>query len=216
MDFRPARPPQSPEYPGSLYLVNSFGDLKSLVCKSDVWKSELPPRTAGSRTIYASAHTSGTIKSGGDESDTGSTVSVSISFKDSKIFQHDEASLNTIATQLQNQESCKIALEKTIEQGRCVVQSQAILVSTVEFIANSEGKVLVGTAKDKLLQKLLLSGGLLGFKHFVGQKLQYGLRLRDRCMVVDKNKYRRLVPDERWWLFKSSWNFILSLWERII
>ena len=212
MNFRPASPPQSPEYPGTLYLVNSFGELKSVVCKS---KSKPQPDKAETRTIYTIGKTSGKVGPDGKLGDGESQVAVSISFKDSKILKHDDANLNQIATELQKQESCRIALENTLGQGRCVVQSQSILISTVELIANESGKVIVGPIRNKLLQNINIRGELKGIKRLVGEELQYGLRLRDRCMIGREIEYPRFVPDKQWWIVKFSWNFMLSVWERI-
>lgn len=212
MNFRPASPPQSPEYPGTLYLVNSFGELKSVVCKS-TFKPQ--PDKLESRIINVIGKTSGKVGPDGKLGDGKSQVTVSISFKDPKILKYDDANLNKIATKLQKRESCRIALENTLGQGRCVVQSQSILISTVELIADNSGRVIFGPIRNKLLQNLNISGELKGIKRLVGEELQYGLRLRDRCMIGKEIEYPRFVPDKQWWIVKFSWNFMLSVWERI-
>ena len=212
MNFRPTNPPKSPEYPGTLYLVNSFGKMKSIVCESGMSSGSLTPKELESRIILNAAN----VKSGNPTGSGGSDFKVSISFKDSKLFEHDAARLNQIATQLQGQKLCREALEKYLVQGRCVVQSQSILVSTVEIVESNSGKVIVGTDRRKLVNLPNIEGALGKSKLLVGEKLQYGLRLRDRCLTTADIKYPRFVPDESWWIIKTSWNFVLSVWERII
>ena len=217
MEHRPSRPPKSPEYLGTLYLVNTVGDLKSVVCESNVSNDSSKKRKLERRIVKGTAEVSGIfwflrmIKSGGESS----AVS-SVSFSDGAIIERDSASLHTIFKQLVKKKECREVLDKELGEGRCVAQSQSILVGTAEELTGDSSLVTVVSPSNKKTKKILSKAGFGGLKHKSGIELQYGLRLQDRCITGNTGLFRRFVPDERWWILKSSWNFMISIVEPVV
>ena len=45
--------------------------------------------------------------------------------------------------------------------------------------------------------------------------VNYSIRLTDRCMTPNTSEYPRFVPDETWWIFKTTMNEFYALLERL-
>ena len=75
--------------------------------------------------------------------------------------------------------------------------------------------VVVPTDFQTKAAKVAVKAGFKRNELRLGEKLKYGIRLTDRCMTPGTSEYPRYVPDETWWIFKTTINKIYDALETV-
>lgn len=215
MNFRPQRPPNTLHGPGSLYLVNAFGKVKSRVCDIGDIKPKWQEGPTEERIIQAFSTTEGQVQIGpeGSTSEGTSAATFYLVLHAPKIRLVDLEELSSINQKLQERPRCAIAIQKELDAGRCVTQSQSVLVATLNFNSHINGAISVDL--ETQVMNSAMDAELARIEHRLGKSLYYGFQLMDRCMTRSDQKYPRYVPDETWWFVKTVANVFYTFLEKV-